>query len=194
MRPEKSILLKEIREKIDSSKAIVLATYTKMSPNMAADFRMNIGKTGGSFEVVKKRMLVKAAEEAGFSLDRSNLQGHIGVVFAEEDPVQTTKYVYKFAKENESILKVLGGRFEGALCGAKDVELISQLPSQDEMRSQLLGLFEAPMSQTLAVMEALLCSVPFCLENKASESKEASESEETSPVEEATQSKEESEI
>lgn len=188
MRLEKNILSREIKEKIDSSKAIVLATYTKMSPNMAADFRMNIGKTGGSFEIVKKRILVKAAEQAGFTLDRGNLKGHIGVVFAEQDPVQTTKYVYQFAKENENILHVLGGRFEGALCGAKDVELISQLPNQDEMRSQLLGLFEAPMSQTLAVMEALLCSIPFCLENKAAES------EETSQVEETTESKEESSI
>lgn len=174
MRAEKSILLKEIKQKIDSSKAIVLATYTKMSPNMAADFRMNIGKTGGSFEIVKKRMLIKAAEQAGFSLDRSNLQGHIGVIFAEEDPVQTAKYVYQFAKENENILDVLGGRFEGKLCAAQDVKLISQLPSQNEMRAQLLGLFEAPMSQTLAVMEALLTSVVFCLENKAAASEEQS--------------------
>ncbi len=172
MRPEKNLLLKEIREKIDGSKAIVLAGYTKMSPNMAADFRSNIAKTGGSFEIVKKRILIKAAEQAGFSLDRDNLQGHIGVIFAEEDPVQTTKYVYGFAKDNESILNVLGGRFEGVLCSAKDVELISKLPSQNEMRSQLLGLFEAPMSQTLAVVEALLCSVVFCLENKAAEGTE----------------------
>ncbi|MES2200606.1 MAG: 50S ribosomal protein L10 [Chlamydiota bacterium] len=194
MRPEKNILSREIKEKIDGSKAIVLATYTKMSPNMAADFRVNIGKTGGSFEIVKKRILVKAAEQAGFTLDRGNLKGHIGVIFADQDPVQTTKYVYQFAKENDNILHVLGGRFEGSLCGAKDVELISQLPNQDEMRSQLLGLFEAPMSQTLAVMEALLCSIPFCLENKALESKEAAESEETSQVEEAAESKEESSI
>lgn len=175
MRPEKNILLREIREKIDASKALVLATYTKMSPNMAASFRTNIGKTGGSFEIVKKRVLMKAAEEAGFSLDRTELKGHIGVVFADQDPVQTTKCVYQFVKDNEQILRVIGGRFEGTLCSAKDVEVISQLPSRDEMRAQLLGLFEAPMSQTLATVEALLCSVIFCLENKAAESKETSE-------------------
>jgi large subunit ribosomal protein L10 len=188
MRQEKNILSREIKNKIDDSKAMVLATYTKMSPNMAADFRMSIAKTGGNFEVVKKRVLVKAAEQAGFSLDRTDLKGHIGVIFAEEDPVQTTKCVYAFAKENKNILEVLGGRFEGALCGAKDVELISKLPSQDEMRSQLLGLFEAPMSQTLAVMEALLCSIPFCLDNKIAESGETSQAEDT------TESKDESSV
>lgn len=170
MRPEKNILLKEIRDKIDSAQAMVLTGYEKMTPNMAAEFRVNIAKTGGSFKVVKKRMLIKAAEQAGFSLDRDELQGHVGVIFAESDPVQTTKCLYGFMKDNEQVLRVLGGRFEGVVCGAKDVELISRLPGRDEMRAQLLATMEAPMSQTLAVVEALLCSVVHCLENKASES------------------------
>lgn len=169
MRQEKTLLLNEIKDKIDGSKAIVLASYKQMSPNLAADFRTNIAKTGGSFEVVKKRMLIKAAEKAGFSLDRTDLDGHIGVIFAEEDPVQTTKCVYTFRKTNEENFRVIGGRFEGKTCTAKDLELISELPSQDEMRAQLLGLFEAPMSQTLSVVDAILCSVLFCLEGKAAE-------------------------
>lgn len=166
MRQEKTLLLNEIREKIDASKAIVLTSYGKLNPNKAADFRMNVAKSGGTFEVVKKRMLIKAAESAGITIDRNNLQGHIGVIFAEQDPVQTTKVVYQFRKENDGMMEVLGGRFEGKLCSAMDVELISQLPGQDEMRAQLLGLFEAPMSQTLAVVEAILCSVVYCLDNK----------------------------
>lgn len=172
MRQEKTLLLQEIKDKIDTAQAIVLASYQKLDPNLASNFRMNIAKTGGSFEVVKKRMLMKAAEKAGFSLDRSNLQGHIGVIFAETDPVQTTKCVYDFTKENKDNFVVLGGRFEGKLCSEADLKIISELPSQDEMRAQLLSVFEAPMSQTLATIESLLCSVIFCLENKAADSKE----------------------
>jgi len=170
MRQEKTLLLDEIREKINNSQAIVLTCYKNLNPNKAADFRMKVAKSGGTFEVVKKRMLIKAAEKSGFTIDRKDLQGHIGVVFAESDPVQTTKVVYDFRKENEEQMEVLGGRFDGKLCTASDVELISKLPSQSEMRAQLLGTLEAPMSQTLAVVEALLCSVIHCLENKAKES------------------------
>jgi len=176
MRQEKSLLLQEIQEKIEGSKAFVLASYKDMNPNLAAAFRVNVAKTGGSFEIVKKRMLVKAAEKMGFALDRNLLQGHIGVVFAENDPIQMAKCVYQFRKENEEIFEVVGGHFEGKVCSAKDVELISQLPSQDEMRSQLLGLFEAPMSQTLSAVEALLCSVLYCLEQKVAESEQSSSS------------------
>lgn len=180
MRQEKSLLLQEIKDKIEASKAIVLASYKQMSPNVAAGFRMDIAKTGGTFEIVKKRMLIKAAEKSGFSIDRSDLNGHIGVIFADADPVQITKCVYEFRKANKDIFAVVGGRFEGKPCTEKDLEIISNLPSQDEMRSQLLGLFEAPMSQTLSVVEAMLCSVIFCLENKAALTDEGAGSEQQS--------------
>ena len=167
MRPEKQLLLDEIKDKIAGSKAIVLTSYKRLEPNAAAAFRINLAKTGGSLEVVKKRVLMKAAQVAGIALDPALLQGHIAVVFANEDPIQTTKTVFQFCKENEEVLEVIGGRFEGAICTASDVAQISKLPSKDEMRSQLLGTFEAPLSQTLAVIEALLTSVMYCLDNKS---------------------------
>ncbi len=170
MRPEKQFLLDDIKDRIAGSKAIVLASYKQLEPNASAAFRTNLAKVGGSLEVVKKRVLVKAAQVAGVALDPALLQGHIAVVFANEDPVQTTKVVYQFCKENQEVLEVIGGRFEGTLCSASDVEQISKLPSKDEMRAQFLGTLEAPLSQTLAVIEALLTSVMHCLENKSTQS------------------------
>lgn len=167
MRPEKQFLLDEIKDKIDQSTAMVLTKYQNMNPNMAAKFRMTVDQSGGNFEVVRKRILIKAAHAAGINLDEDILQGHIGVVFAFADPVQVTKTLYQFAKENEEVLEVVAGRFEGQLCSAQDVKQISELPSKDEMRAQFLGTLEAPLSQTLAVMEALLTSVMHCLENKS---------------------------
>ncbi len=167
MRPEKQLLLDEIAEKINGSKAFVLTRYGKLEPNISSHFRQALGKAGGSFEVVRKRILIKAAQSAGISLDEALLQGHVGIVFAEEDPVQTTKAFFQFSKENEDLFHVLGGQFEGRLCSAKDVEQISKLPGQQEMRAQFLATLEAPLSQTLAVMEALLTSVMFCLEEKS---------------------------
>ncbi|MBI2743493.1 MAG: 50S ribosomal protein L10 [Chlamydiales bacterium] len=170
MRPEKQLLLDEIKQKIDSSKAFVLTKYSRLSPNVSAHFRQSLGKSGGSFEVVRKRILIKAAQAAGISLDGETLKGHIGVVFADADVVQTTKAFYEFSKENAEVFQVLGGQFEGKIVSAKDVEQISKLPSQLEMRAQFLATLEAPLGQTLAVMQALLTSVIYCVENKSQSS------------------------
>ena len=167
MRPEKQLLLDEIKQKMDGSKAFVLTSYKQLNPNVSSKFRQTLGKSKGSFEVVRKRILLKAAQAAGVTLDASLLEGHIGVVFAEDDAVETTKAFFQFTEENADLFQVLGGQFEGQLCSPKDVEKISKLPSQAEMRSQFLATLEAPLSQTLAVMEALLTSVVHCLDNKS---------------------------
>lgn len=167
MRPEKQFLLDEIKDKMDQSKGFLLARYSKMDPNLASAFRMILAKAGSDFEVVRKRILLKAAESAGCTLDPGILEGHIGVVFAEVDLLQTTKVVFKFRQENEEVLEVIGGRFEGMLYSAKDIEALSKLPSKDEMRSQFLGLLEAAPSQTLGCMDALLTSIIYCLDNKS---------------------------
>lgn len=166
MRREKQLLLDDIRDRINASSALVVTRYRKLEPNAVAGFRHDLAKTGGSLAVVKKRVLVKAAQASGVALDVDTLDGHIAIIFLSEDPFATTKAIYKFSDENEKVLDILGGRFEGVLCTASDVEMISKLPSKDEMRAQLLGTLEAPLGQTLAVMDALLTSVMHCLENK----------------------------
>lgn len=166
MRQDKQLLLDEIKGQIDKSETFLIMSYSALEANKANAFRSAIANLGGGVEVVRKRILIKAAQEAGIDLSLDTLPGHIGIVFGGKDPLETTKATFKFGQENASAIKVVGGRFEGQLYNAAQMEMLSKLPSKDEMRAQLLATLEAPMSQTLAVMEALLSSVPYCLDNK----------------------------
>jgi large subunit ribosomal protein L10 len=168
MRHEKQFLLDEIKGQITQYKgSFVIMRYLGLSANKANEFRKEIRKIGGSVEIVRKRVLMKAAEAAGVALDLDALPGHIGLVFAGHDPIETTKTVFKFSQDTNKAIEVVGGRLDGLLYNAADIETLSKLPGKDEMRAQLLATFEAPMAQTLAVMEALLTSVAYCLDNKA---------------------------
>lgn len=169
MRPEKELLKNEIKKKIEHFDSFVIMQYTGLSANTANDFRREVSKMGGDVEVIRKRVLLKAAEDAGLQLDLSSLPGHIGIVFLGQDPIESTKTVIKFSQERDKIIQVIGGRFDGQLYSGADVERLSTLPGKDEMRAQLLSVLEAPLSQTLAVIEALLASVPYCLDNKSKE-------------------------
>lgn len=167
MRQEKQLLLNEIKEKISGSKALVLAQYRSLEPNVSADLRANLEQTGAELEVVKKRILLKAAESAGITLNTFDIQGHVAVVFASQDPIPATKVIYKFCQDNEKNVEVVGGCFEGEICSAADVKQISQLPSKEEMQAQFLSVLEAPMAQMLSVVQSLLTSVMYCLDNKS---------------------------
>jgi large subunit ribosomal protein L10 len=171
MKAEKQFLLDEIKEKIEEFESFIVMRYESLNAKNAKEFRREIAKLGGDYEVVRKRVLCKAAGEVGVELTPEDLKGHIGVVFAKEDPAAASKTLIEFSKEKGDVFEPLAGRIDGMLCNAQDVKKIAQLPGKNAMRAELLGLFEAPMAQMLATVEALLTSIMHCLENKVNQSK-----------------------
>ncbi len=167
MRAEKQLLLDEIKEKINGSKGFIVARYTAFSAARARAFRDHVAESGGEFEVVRKRVFIKAAKDSGCEFDLATLDGHVGVIFAQDDATQIAKSTVKYGDENEKSIAVLGGHIEGEFCTAEEVEAIAKLPSLRDLRAQILGLFEAPMSQTVGAVQAVLTCVLYCLEEKS---------------------------
>lgn len=168
MRREKELLLNEIKQKIDDSTAMLITSYDRLEPNIAWAFRDRLGKSGSHFEVVRKRVFLKAAEKAGIKLDETLLKGHIGIVFVNQaDAMAPAKAVFKFSEENANILHVLGGQIEGKFVPGAEVEMLSKLPGLDEMRAIMLGLFVSPMSHMLSVMDAVMAGPLSVIEQKS---------------------------
>lgn len=167
MRPEKQLLLEEVKQQIDKHGSFVIMRYSSLNANKANKFRRDVAKMGGGMEVIRKRILVKAADAAGIKLDLDALDGHIALVFGGNDALETTKFVFKYGEDNDKAVEVIGGQVDGRLYNAADIKKLSQLPSLNDMRAQFLGTLAAPMAETLGVMDALVSSVVYCLANKA---------------------------
>lgn len=168
MRKEKQLLLDEIQQKIESSSALFVTKYDKLEPNSSWEFRELLSKSKSQFEVVKKRVFLKAAKNSGIEIDETLLDGHIGIVFVEqEDAMAPAKTLFKFSDDNGDLFKVLCGRIEGKIVPGSDVEVLSKLPTLDEMRATLIGLLTAPMSQLLSVMEAAIAGPISVIKQKS---------------------------
>ncbi|MBS0625549.1 MAG: 50S ribosomal protein L10 [Verrucomicrobia bacterium] len=173
MRKEKQLLLNEILEKIDASKAMIITRYDALPPNKSWILRDLLSKTGSHFEVVRKRVFMKAAEKSGLKLDKDVLKGNVGVVFVgETDAMPSAKVVFKFSEENSKILEVLCGKIDGVMMPGSEVEMLSKLPGIDEMRAELIGLLIAPMAQMLSVLEAVMAEPISILEQKSKQEEE----------------------
>ncbi|NGX54728.1 MAG: 50S ribosomal protein L10 [Chlamydiae bacterium] len=163
MREEKQLLLDEVKEKIEESTGFVVASYEGLNATSVREFRNHISEVKGEFEVVRKRIFVKAAKAAGIDFDPTTLEGHIGVIFAKEETQQVLKAVLKHGKET---IRLLGGQIDGELCNAEEVEIIARLPALPELRAQVLGLIETVLSGPLTVMQAVLTGVLRCMDEK----------------------------
>jgi len=171
MREEKQLLLDEIKEKIETSKGFIVAQYQNLTAPRARELRHLLADAEAEFEVVRKRVFSKAVEAAGIRLIDVDLQGHIGIVFAHGDTTAAVKKVVQYGDENEKAVAVLGGIIDGTACSAEEVEAIAKLPSLNVLRAQLLGLFEAPMSQTVGALQAVMTSILYAMEEKSKKEK-----------------------
>jgi large subunit ribosomal protein L10 len=168
MRPEKELLLNEIQEKIEASQAMVVATYDRLEPNRSWDLRGQLAQTGSLFEVVRKRVFLKAAERSGIKFDPDVLRGHVGVLFiSQTDAIAPLKTLCKFSADNPQTLEVLCGRIEGRHCSGADMKELALLPGQDQMRAEFIALLVAPMSGLAATLEAILAGPLSVIEQKA---------------------------
>ena len=174
MRPEKQLLLDEIHDQIKAYASFVILSYKGFTANVANDFRSEMIGLNCQYEVVRKRLLLKAAEKLDIGLTPQQIPGHIGLLLLDDDSIDALKKVFDYQKDLSNAVEVIGGHFNGQLLDAQEVEQMSKLPTKNEMRAQFLGLLEAPMAQTLSTMEALVCSVIYCLDNKAKEANEDS--------------------
>ncbi len=141
---------------------------TTLEPNSSWQLRDALAKNGSMFEVVKKRVFMKAAEKAGIQVDETLLKGHIAVVFVNQpDAMAPAKTVIKFSEENAQILEVLCGQIEGKIVPGAEIDMLSKLPGIDDMRATILGLFTSPMSQMLSVLEAVMAEPLSVIEQKS---------------------------
>lgn len=171
MRAEKELLLNEVRETIEHEHGFLIARHKGLTAGMAHQLRSDLWKVGAEFEVVRKRLLYRAAEDAKVDLGPVQTEGHLGVVIASSDPVSTTKAVVDFGKAHEGAFELLSGRFDGVLYTVGDLMKLATLPDIDTLRAQVIGLFAAPMSQLLGGMQALLAAIPYCLHQRAEQNK-----------------------
>ncbi|NGX31449.1 MAG: 50S ribosomal protein L10 [Chlamydiae bacterium] len=166
MRKDKQLLLDEIKGYVDENSEFVITRYQKMDVTTINDFRRELTKKNAFFEVVKKRILAKALNEAKIQIEEP-LQGHIGVVFTKEDATDSLKTITDFAKGNKNEnLELLAGFIDGKSLGKEEMVCLSKLPGKDQLRAQFLGVLSAPMTETLGVMQSLLTSIMILLENK----------------------------
>lgn len=166
MKEEKQFLLDETKKYINKFDSFFVMRYEGVSANLANSFRGEVLKRGGEVHILRKRLLMKAMEGMELSLDGIPMQGHLGLVFGGTDVSELVKSLLDFSKENGDAIQLVAAYVDQQLYGPSKVSFFAELPSKDEMRAQLLATLEAPLAQTLSVMESLLCSVPFCLQGK----------------------------
>jgi large subunit ribosomal protein L10 len=160
-RPDKEQLVVELKENMAGATALYYTDFTGLNVKRMTELRRRLRKQGVEYVVIKNTLALRAVNESGLVSER--LKGPTGIVVAK-DAVAAAKVITDFAKENDKRPSVKGGLFDGKAVNAAQVAKLANMPSREQMLSQLGGYMQAPMTQFATVMNSLLSNFAGAVE------------------------------
>jgi large subunit ribosomal protein L10 len=155
---DKKAFVKEINAVAGESISVVAAEYRGLSVAEMTELRRDARNAGVYLRVVKNTLARRAVEGTEFECMKDTLKGPILLAFGREDPGAAARVIKDFAKEHKA-LQAVSISTGGQLLPAEDLARLADLPTFDQARAMLLGVFMAPMSKlvrTLAEPSAML--------------------------------------
>ena len=156
----KQAVVAQLKEQLESAKGVVLTSYKGLTVAQDTELRRELREAGVSYHVVKNTMLRIAAKEAGIEGIEEHLEGTTAFAFSTEDAVAPAKVICGFIKKNKledaEVLTVKVGMVEGKVIGVDEVKALAALPSREELIAKLLGSMNAPISNTVNVLQGVI--------------------------------------
>lgn len=89
-------------------------------------------------------------------------------MFVKEDAVAPAKVICGFIKKNKldenEVLTVKVGTVEGKVIGVDEVKALAALPSREELVAKMLGSMNAPISNTVNVLQGVIRNAVYVLD------------------------------
>lgn len=164
----KQAVVAQLKEQLESAKGVVLTSYKGLTVAQDTELRRELREAGVSYHVVKNTMLRIAAKEAGIEGIEEHLEGTTAFAFSTEDAVAPAKVIRGFIKKNKledaEVLTVKVGMVEGKVIGVDEVKALAALPSREELIAKLLGSMNAPISNTVNVLQGVIRNAVYVLD------------------------------
>ena len=144
-RAEKREVVTALHDVFAKTGVVVVAHYAGLTVAQMTRLRSDMRSAGGQVKVAKNRLVKLALEGTDAKGIADLLKGPTCLAYSA-DPIAAPKAAVKFAKANEKFV-ILGGAMGTTVLDAKGVNSLADLPSLDELRGKLIGLFQAPASK-----------------------------------------------
>lgn len=162
-RKQKEAIVKDLVEKLQKSKALVLANYQGMMVKETQALKKKLKEQQGDFSVVKNKLFKKALEEAKLpGADFKDFTLPIAVSFSAKDEVMAAKETYTFSKTCKA-LEIREGYLDGKVITKEEVLSLAKLPGKEFLLAQVVGTIKAPVSGFVTVLKGNLRGLVYAL-------------------------------
>ena len=152
---KKSNEVKELAEKINGAKGIVVVDYRGITVDAITSLRNDLRKENVEYKVAKNTLIklaIKGTEYEGLS---EYLEGPTAIAISKEDETAPARILADYAKKVETF-SIKGGWIDGNVADAATMNEIAKIPSKEVLIARVLGGFNGPVRSLAYVLQAIV--------------------------------------
>ncbi len=167
----KAAVIDEMTEKLKASRAAVLLQTEGLTVAEMQELRKRLRAAKVELYVVKNTLLRIASERAAYQDISSILTGPTSIALSTEDELAPAKTISEYMRQVKTSKPVVvkAGILENSPISAAEVDALSKVPPRDQVRAEVVGSIQGPLSQTYSVINAPLRDLINVLEARIRE-------------------------
>ncbi len=151
---EKKLVVKELHDEFGNSAGVVLTDYQGLDVDGINGLRKNLREKDIKFKVYKNTLIKRATKEIGLEKLSEDLTGCTAIAFSKDEPILTVKLLHQFSQQNKEVFKLKKALVEGQVFFGEQLDRIANLPTKEELLSQLLGNLKSPITSLVFTVNA----------------------------------------
>jgi large subunit ribosomal protein L10 len=150
-------MVEELHGMFSRAKSAVVANYQGIDAEGIAALRVHMRSRSVDFRVVKNTLARRAGKDTSLEVLSEDFKGPISILVSFEDAVAPAKALADFAKSDATKSpEVICGVVDGEKVSPGEVQALAELPSREELISQMLSVFQGPTTNFAGVFSSLL--------------------------------------
>ena len=176
---EKQQIVAELTEKIKNAATGIFVDYRGLTVAQDTELRAKLREANVEYKVIKNTLCRFAVDELGMNELDSILNGPTSLAVSVEDPVAPAKILADFAKDNEQ-LEIKAGFMDGKVLSMDEIKTLASTPSRDTLIAKIMGSLNAPASDLVRLLQAIVDTGTEPAELAAKKAADAAPAEEAS--------------
>jgi large subunit ribosomal protein L10 len=152
-RSQKSDKVKKLAAELETSTSAIIGTFTGLTASKDFDLRKTVRAAGGSYHVVKNKLVARSAEGTKVEEALKGLKGVSSVAYTSGDPVALAKALSTWVKDNSEFTFKLA-IVDGKVLSVQEIGELATMPGKEEIFAKLLFLINAPAQRLATVINA----------------------------------------
>ena len=183
---QKVEILNDLIAKFKEAKSLGFASTNTLTVEEFGNLRKDLREVWATYSLAKKTLIKKALKEAlDLDVDLAILEGQIGVVCSNDDPVAGLSKINDLVKKTKwEKVAWAASIFEGELKDLEETKTIASMPSRDTLLGRLVGSMKSPISSLARFFDAAAKELEEKAKAKLSELDKAEEKKEEVKTEE----------